>query len=159
VRWAVKLGFPKLKRMFRGKSAFGFIFYLTNLPFSRIKPDPTDALRFFETSVNICQATRHNFPDKFTLPQHHCENLNSREWDCSLLRYRWNVIEEMCFVSVGYILVILPIHCTCRGSLSRLIPLSDTHTHTLGRTPLDERSARRRDLYLTTHNTHNRQTS
>ena len=27
------------------------------------------------------------------------------------------------------------------------------HT-TLGRTPLDERSARRRDLYLTTHNTH-----
>jgi hypothetical protein len=30
---------------------------------------------------------------------------------------------------------------------------------TLGRTPLDEGSARRRDLYLTTHNTHNRQTS
>jgi hypothetical protein len=32
------------------------------------------------------------------------------------------------------------------------------HT-TLGRTPLDEGPARRRDLYLTTHNTHNRQTS
>ena len=32
------------------------------------------------------------------------------------------------------------------------------HT-TVGRTPLDEWSARRRDLYLTTHNTHNRQTS
>ena len=31
------------------------------------------------------------------------------------------------------------------------------HT-TLGRTPLDEWSVRRRDLYLTTHNTHNRQT-
>ena len=30
---------------------------------------------------------------------------------------------------------------------------------TVGRTPLDEWSARRRDLYLTTHNTHNRQTS
>ena len=29
------------------------------------------------------------------------------------------------------------------------------HT-TLGRTPLDEWSARRRDLYLTTHNTHDR---
>jgi hypothetical protein len=29
---------------------------------------------------------------------------------------------------------------------------------TVGTTPLDERSARRRDLYLTTHNTHNRQT-
>jgi hypothetical protein len=37
------------------------------------------------------------------------------------------------------------------------------HTHfrhaTLGRTPLDEGPARRRDLYLTTHNTHKRQTS
>jgi hypothetical protein len=32
------------------------------------------------------------------------------------------------------------------------------HT-TLGRTPLDEWPARRRDLYLTTYNTHNRQTS
>ena len=30
---------------------------------------------------------------------------------------------------------------------------------TFGRTPLDEWSARRRDLYLTTNNTHNRQTS
>ena len=30
---------------------------------------------------------------------------------------------------------------------------------TVGRTPLDEWSARRGDLYLTTHNTHNRQTS
>ena len=30
---------------------------------------------------------------------------------------------------------------------------------TVGRTPLDEWSARRRDLYLTTYNTHNRQTS
>ena len=29
---------------------------------------------------------------------------------------------------------------------------------TVGRTPLDEWSARRRDLYLTAHNTHNRQT-
>ena len=30
---------------------------------------------------------------------------------------------------------------------------------TVGRTPLDECSVRRRDLYLTTHNTHKRQTS
>ena len=30
---------------------------------------------------------------------------------------------------------------------------------TVGRTPLDEWSVRRRNLYLTTHNTHNRQTS
>ena len=38
-----------------------------------------------------------------------------------------------------------------------LITLDDTYT--LGRTPLDERSARRRGLYLTAHNIHKRQTS
>jgi len=32
-------------------------------------------------------------------------------------------------------------------------------TFTLGRTPLDEWSARRKDLYLTTHNTHKREIS
>jgi hypothetical protein len=41
----------------------------------------------------------------------------------------------------------------CRGFTITL-----RHT-TLGRTPLDECSARRRDLYLTTHNTHKGQTS
>jgi hypothetical protein len=49
------------------------------------------------------------------------------------------------------------------GGLGLLISTLHDHTHlrhtTLGRTPLDEGSARRRDLYLTTHNTHNRQTS
>jgi hypothetical protein len=36
---------------------------------------------------------------------------------------------------------------------------SHTRRATVGRTPLEEWSVRRRDLYLTTHNTHNRQTS
>ena len=36
--------------------------------------------------------------------------------------------------------------------------LDHTRHTTVGRTPLHEWSARRRDLYLTTHNTHNRQT-
>jgi hypothetical protein len=48
------------------------------------------------------------------------------------------------------------------GALGLLIieaSRSHTQTHTLGRTPLDEWSAHRRDLYLTTHNTHKRQTS
>jgi hypothetical protein len=49
------------------------------------------------------------------------------------------------------------------GGLGRLIFRGFTitlfgHT-TLGRTPLDEGPARRRDLYLTTHKTHKRQTS
>jgi len=38
--------------------------------------------------------------------------------------------------------------------------LDHTQRHTtVGMTPLDEWPARRRNLYLTTHNTHNRQTS
>ena len=43
---------------------------------------------------------------------------------------------------------------------SSLSILNDhTQTRTLGRCPLDEWSARRRDVYLTTQNTHNRQIS
>jgi len=47
---------------------------------------------------------------------------------------------------------LLPTHCKCTGLLLHLITLNDTHTHThtLGRTPLDKRSARCRNLYLTT---------
>ena len=42
-----------------------------------------------------------------------------------------------------------------------ILDVSRSHatTQQVGRTPLDERSARRRDLYLTTHDTHNRQIS
>jgi len=40
-----------------------------------------------------------------------------------------------------------------------LMFLDHTRRTTVGRTPLDERSARRRDLYLTTHDTHTRQIS
>jgi len=42
---------------------------------------------------------------------------------------------------------------------SNLMFLDHTRRTTVGRTPLDEWSARRRDLYLTAHNTHNRQIS
>jgi hypothetical protein len=43
------------------------------------------------------------------------------------------------------------------SSFTRFLDHTQRNT-TVGRTPLDEWSARRRDLYLTTHNTHNRQT-
>jgi hypothetical protein len=44
-------------------------------------------------------------------------------------------------------------------SFTRFVFLDHTQRHTtVGRTPLDEYSTRRKDLYLTTHNTHNRQT-
>jgi hypothetical protein len=45
----------------------------------------------------------------------------------------------------------------CRGLFLHVI--THCHTTTDGRTPLDEGSARCRDLYLTTHNTDNRKTS
>jgi len=44
------------------------------------------------------------------------------------------------------------------SSFTRFLDHTQRRT-TVGRTPLDEWSARRRDLYLTTHNNHNRQTS
>ena len=47
---------------------------------------------------------------------------------------------------------------TRASSFTRFLDHPQRRT-TVGMTPLDEWSARRRDLYLTTHNTHNRQTS
>ena len=44
------------------------------------------------------------------------------------------------------------------SSFTRFLDHTQRRT-TVGRTPLDEWSARHRDLYLTTHNTHNRQIS
>jgi hypothetical protein len=52
---------------------------------------------------------------------------------------------------------LLPTRYRCRHLLFHLITLNDTHT--LSRPPLDEGSARRRDLYLTIHNTLKRHTS
>ena len=44
------------------------------------------------------------------------------------------------------------------SSFKKFLDYTQRHT-TVGMTPLDEWSARRRDLYLTTHNIYNRQTS
>ena len=49
-------------------------------------------------------------------------------------------------------------HWARASSFTRFLDHTERRT-TVGRTPLEEWSARRRDLYLTTHNTHNRQTS
>jgi hypothetical protein len=57
-------------------------------------------------------------------------------------------------------------HCVCiftaqwRALASSFLRFLDhTQSATVGRNPLDEWSMRRREFYLTTHNTHNRQTS
>ena len=65
------------------------------------------------------------------------------------------------FIFLSYSDVFLPTYGGRRGLLLRLFTLNDTHmhSHSLGRAPLDEGSARRRELYLTTHNTHKSQIS
>jgi len=84
---------------------------------------------------------------------------------CSALFYAIYHCGFVCFLSFSYVLPLLSTHYRCKGLLLHLITLIDTHTHThshthlLGRTPLDEWLARRRDLYLTGHNTHEWQTS
>ena len=49
-------------------------------------------------------------------------------------------------------------HYVRDSSFTRILDRTQRRT-TVGRTPLDKRSTRCRDLYLTTHNTHNRETS
>jgi hypothetical protein len=49
-------------------------------------------------------------------------------------------------------------HWARASSFTRFLDHKQRRT-TVGRTPLDKRSARRRDLYLTTHNTQNRHTA
>jgi hypothetical protein len=67
--------------------------------------------------------------------------------------YFWDTFNDIYF---------FPITRQPLGGLGRLIfrgfTITLRHT-TLGRTPLDEWPARSTDLYLTTHNIHNRQTS
>ena len=76
-------------------------------------------------------------------------------------RCQIEVLLDICSFLVG---LIPPPHCYCTELPVHLITRDDTHTHThththtVGWTPLDDGSTRRRDLYLTTHNTHQRQT-
>ena len=72
------------------------------------------------------------------------------------------VIPYIYIIYIYYLLYYFLWRCSpTRAMASSFLRFLD-HTQrrtTVGRTPLDEWSARRRDLYLTTHNTHNRQTS
>ena len=60
---------------------------------------------------------------------------------------------------VSYFFTLTQQHNEGQDRLILEVSRSHTVTHHSSRTPLDEGSARRRDLYLTTNNTHNRQTS
>jgi len=63
-----------------------------------------------------------------------------------------------CTVYYYYYLPLQPPQWAMASSFTRFLDHTQRRT-TVRRTPMDEWSARRTDLYLTTHNTHNRQTS
>jgi len=68
----------------------------------------------------------------------------------------------ICLFSRRYNPLWLYFHSPVAGFSLLVFEVSWSHTKrraTVGRTPLDECSIRRRDLYLTTHNIHKRQTS
>jgi hypothetical protein len=60
-------------------------------------------------------------------------------------------------IALFYLLWLCSLARSMASSFSRFLYHTQRRA-TVGRTPVDEWSARRRDLYLTTHNTHNRQT-
>jgi hypothetical protein len=80
---------------------------------------------------------------------------------CSLLCWTFLIALLTGFVCESYIFVCFwrdSPHWAWASSFKRFLDHTQRRI-TAGRTPLDEWSARRRDLYPTTHKTHNRQTS
>ena len=122
---------------------------------------PTGILkaRFFSTIRVACHATPSD--PLICSPEY-------KSWSFSLCSFLQSPVTSTplgpnYFISPGATQPIVGVYFTAlyRALASSRTRLLD-HTQrraTVGRTPLDEWSIRRRDLYLTTHNTHNRQTS
>ena len=73
-----------------------------------------------------------------------------------------SIFEYILYVSTGATTHCGFALCTLQPAIASSLTRFLDHTQrraTVGRTPLDEWSVRHRDLYLTTHNSHNRQTS
>jgi hypothetical protein len=110
----------------------------------------------FGTVRNVRSPSSNPGRDMFALP--FSEHTNSSAYPN---KYR-KVLNFLSFL-LSYSDIFLPTHCMCRGycctwshSVTHTItPHTHTHTHTIGR---DVGSANGSDLYLTTQNTHNRQT-
>ena len=81
-----------------------------------------------------------------------CAFINATSVSRTLLLYKFFFLSF--FLSLDPFLLT---HCRYRVLWLQLITLNDTHTHTHCRTALEEGSNRCRCLYLTTHNTQNRQ--
>jgi hypothetical protein len=85
------------------------------------------------------------------LSRSHVQGPNYGSWQRTIPIFRWNLLTPSSWV-------LLHAQQTAQRQNAEGSNLQ-SRCNTAGRTPLDEWSARRRDLYLTTHNTHNRQTS
>jgi hypothetical protein len=111
-------------------------------------PSSSESNSHFRTSIAVRRSTRHVIPEEFGTSA--TENVKFYHSVYTYLRrfcFCWPL-----FFPHGAAAPSGPGPPHCRG-------FTDTLKHTtLGRTPLDEWSARRRDLYLLTHNTHKRQT-
>ena len=91
-----------------------------------------------------------------------CRNINARTRDEQICVSYKNIFRKLKSSTKSIFFFFLLWRCdptrVMASSFLRFLDHTQRRT-TLGRTPLDEWSARRRDLYLTTHTTHNRQTS
>ena len=85
-------------------------------------------------------------------------DLSSREVIRSVMRrcvWSRNLFNEEAMAHWGFFFLRNSPQWAKAYSFTRFLDLTQRRI-TVGRTPLDEWSARRRDLYLTTHNTHNK---
>jgi len=73
----------------------------------------------------------------------------------------YSVLKNLLFL-LSFFLILTSFYLVTASAVSYCYTshsMTHTHTHTHSRTPLDDGSAHCKDLYLTTHNIHNRQTS
>ena len=85
--------------------------------------------------------------------------LHSKMW-MKLIFWHFNYLHTNFSVNCYWGVFSMELAAQSRAMASSFLRFFEiTYDTTVGRTPLDEWSARRRDLYLTTHDTHNRQTS
>jgi len=102
----------------------------------------TDRRRDGQTDVIELIVAFSNFAEALKKIEHHSHQISSPNFDISQVCCFWRDSLQWAMSS----------------SFTRFLDNTQWHI-TFGRTPLDEWSARRKDLYLTTHNIHNRQTS
>ena len=131
----------------------------SNYFYQSVSPSPS--------SQSVPLSFSHSLPTSpsSSLPFHNISSVSSIAFDIQHLKpFTITSGEMLCHAVMIHIDYFFSMARQPYMGLSLLVSSrSHDHTHlrhtTVGRTPLDEGSARRRDLYLTSHNTHKIQTS